>query len=175
MNVKFKKPPTRPWNPALNKACYRGINKIVNNTIIENEYRCDILGCENYDSTLEENDYEFYYNLKIENNTDYERSDEELDFKIDRVWKKFVDLNTIESDTSYTGRYMIDHIFQLAKENLISENDHIDEMRKRIRETFKYKLNKIEFDSLCQEFIDMKGKFVIYGWRLCHILDDEEI
>ena len=99
MNEKSKKKTFSPWDPYARKGCcLRSINKIINNNIIENEYRCNNdVNCRNYDSTLTEDDFNNYYNLKINNDTDYERSDEESYNKEDRVWQKFINLNAIRS------------------------------------------------------------------------------
>jgi len=170
-----------PWNYPFNRKCsgqpgsgcheriYDGIislsKKFCNNRICNN-YVED----EEYDIYLEE-----YYSWREDSDTDYERSDEEKCGKCDRVWIKIKNIK--ETENSYSGQYMHNHIWKELFDKKIICDDQVEDIRRAIREKFTYNISKLEFNELCETIINVGLEnpyyFSLDGWRLDNFFDRE--
>jgi hypothetical protein len=102
-----------PWNPC-HRCCSRQPGEGCHNRIF-NELKskikfCNLVTCENY---VEDEEYEIYleeyYLWRVANDTDYERSDEEICGKKDRVWEKICQIQ--ETENNYSGEYMHNYVW----------------------------------------------------------------
>ena len=105
---------------------------------------------------------------------DYERSDEEICGKKDRVWEKICQIQ--ETENNYSGEYMHNYVWIKLFRAKIIDDDQVDDIRKAIREEFSYNINKLEFDALCKKIVEKSDCWVgLNGWRLDYMLDEEVV
>lgn len=161
-----------PWNPFIKK-CYGCHDRIINDEISHLKF-CNKTSCE---FVCDEDDYDLwieeYYSWKVENDTNYERSDEDLCGKLDRVWDKIMRIQ--ESEISYSGEYMFNYVCVDLYEKKIIDRDQVEEIRNAIRVDYCYNINKNDFDALCKLNID-DDRSCFYspnGWRLDDFLEKE--
>jgi len=174
LKFKYKKHP-RKHNCCRNKI--NGCNKS------DEELFCNRENCENYigEDNLEFYDewMEEYYEWRLANETDYERSDEELDDKMDRVWVKFEKQE--ETVECYSGLFMFEEFHKMihSRDFLTSceKQDLRWYLRNEIRDQFKYKITKVQYKNLMEKYMERDCLEIMdnSGWHLKSVFDDEII
>jgi hypothetical protein len=170
-----KKERQEPWNPSL-RNCNGCHFRIIDREKTYEKF-CNRISCKNY---CDDNEYELwleeYYSWEIDNDTSYERSDESLCGKKDRVWEKIRRIQ--ETEYSYSGEYMYNYIWnELYEKNIISD-DQVNDIKTAIRKQYSYNISKCEYSQLCKNNIDMGFNYTGFspnGWRLDEELDNESI
>jgi len=178
-NNRFKKKKQDPWCPGMRNCCR---NKI-NNGIESEEKFCGDPTCENFigvnNMVFFEDWMEEYYDWRLANETDYERSDEELPGKLDRVWLKFEKQK--ETEDCYSGLYMLEEFRKMITSlHYLSTCDKQDLkwlLRNEIRDDYRYKITKLQFKSLMAKYMERDQLEISNnnGWHLYGVFHKEEI